>query len=120
VINYGYNKDEQLTKLIKQYERMEQKRVTTYEGPRVKVITKKSNSPQSQMEDIEYVIENGLINRRLTRDRNQQIVNKIEYVYFKENIVRHKGLIGDKSMNYTFDDKKFGQRINGTKYWSQL
>jgi hypothetical protein len=42
---------------------------------------KKSNSPQSQMEDIEYVIENGLINRRLTRDRNQQIVNKIEYVF---------------------------------------
>jgi hypothetical protein len=32
------------------------------------------------MEDIEYVIENGLINRRLTRDRNQ-IVNKIEYVF---------------------------------------
>jgi uncharacterized membrane protein len=44
-------------------------------------------------------------------------VNKIEYVYFKENIVRHKGL-KDKSMkNYTFDDKKFGQRINGTKYF---
>jgi hypothetical protein len=40
------------------------------------VITKKNNSPQSQMEDIEYVIENGLI-KRLTRDRNQQIVNKI-------------------------------------------
>jgi hypothetical protein len=33
------------------------------------------------MEDIEYVIENGLINRRLTWDRNQQIVNKIEYVF---------------------------------------
>lgn len=126
VINYGYNKDEQLTKLIKQYEENGEqvtKTVTiTYEGPRVKVITKKSNSPQSQMEDIEYVIENGLINRRLTRDRNQQIVNKIEYVYFKENIVRHKGLIGDKSMkNYTFDDKNsvnalMVQNIFGANY----
>jgi hypothetical protein len=45
VINYGYNKDEQLTKLIKQYEEngSSDKTVTiTYEGPRVKVITKKA------------------------------------------------------------------------------
>lgn len=126
VINYGYNKEEQLTKLIKQYEENGEqvtKTVTiTYEGPRVKVITKKSNSPQSQMEDIEYVIENGLINRRLTRDRNQQIVNKIEYVYLKDNMVRHKGLIRDKSIkNYTFDDKNsvnllIVQNIFGANY----
>lgn len=126
VINYVYNKDEQLTKLTKQYEENGEqvtKTVTiSYEGARVKVITKKSNSQQSQKEDIEYVIENGLINRRLTRDLNQQIVNKIEYVYFKDNIVRHKGLIGDKSIkSFTFDDKNsvnllMVQNIFGANY----
>ncbi len=126
VINYVYNKEEQLTKFTKQYEENgEQVTKTvsiTYEGSRVRVITKKSNSQQSQKEDIEYVIENGLINRRLTRDLNQQIVNKIEYVYFKDNIVRHKGLIGDKSIkSYTFDDKNsvnllIVQNIFGANY----
>ena len=125
VINYAY-KDEQLTKLTKQYEENGEQVTKTvtiaYEGARVKVISKKSNSQQSQKEDIEYVIENGLINRRLTRDLNQQIVNKIEYVYFKDNIVRHKGLIGDKSIkNYTFDDKNsvnllIVQNIFGANY----
>ncbi|MFV8345549.1 hypothetical protein [Flavobacterium sp. ZB4P13] len=110
VVNYAYNKEEQLVKFTKKYEEggeLVTKTVAiTYEGSRVKAVTKKSNSHQTLIEDIEYIVENGLVARRSSRDRNQQIVNKIEYVYFKDNIVRHKGLIGDKSMkNYTFDDK---------------
>lgn len=110
VVNYTYNKEDQLVKFAKKYEEggeLVTKTVTiTYEGSRVKAVTKKSNSHQTLIEDIEYVVENGLVARRSSRDRNQQIVNKIEYVYFKDNIVRHKGLIGDKSIkNYTFDDK---------------
>lgn len=110
VINYAYDKEDRLIKFTKKYEEggeLVTKTVTlTYEGARVKALTKKSNSHQTLLEDIEYIIENGLVARRSSRDRNQQIVNKIEFVYFKDNIVRHKGLLGDKSIkNYTFDDK---------------
>jgi hypothetical protein len=110
VINYSYNKDGQLVKFTKKYEEggeMVVKTVNiTYEGSRVRAITKKSNIQQTFIDDIEYVVENGLIVRRASRDRNQQIVNKIEYGYYKDNIVRHKGLIGDKALkNYSFDDK---------------
>lgn len=116
VINYSYSNEGQLVKFIKKYEEggeMVTKTVTiTYEGSRVKVITKKSNSHQNFIENIEYVVENGLVVRRVTRDRNQQIVNKIEYGYYKDNIVRHKGLIGDKAIkNYSFDDKNSVQLL---------
>lgn len=110
VINYAYDKEERLVKFTKKYEEGGEfvtKTVSvTYEGARVKATTKKSNSHQTLVDDIEYVVENGLVTRRTSRDQNQQIISKTEYVYTKDNVVRHKGLIGDKSMkNYTFDDK---------------
>lgn len=110
VINYVYDKEEQLIKFSKKYEEggeLVAKTVTiTYEGARVKVATKKSTSHETLVEDLEYIVENGLIVRRSSRDRNQQIVSKTEYVYGKDNIVRHKGLLADKSIkSYAFDDK---------------
>ncbi|MCK8140563.1 hypothetical protein MW871_01525 [Flavobacterium sp. I-SCBP12n] len=110
VVNYTYNNEDQLVKFVKKYEEggelVTKTVAVTYEGSRVKAITKKSNSHQTLIDDIEYVVENGLVARRSSRDRNKQIFNKIEYVYFKDNIIRHKVMIGDKSMNnYTFDDK---------------
>ncbi len=110
VVNYSYDTQANLVKFVKKYQEGGEfvtKTVNvTYEGARVKAITKKSNSHQVVVEDIEYIVENGLIVRRSSRDRNQQIVTKTEYIYAKENIVRHKGLLGDKSMqNFTFDDK---------------
>jgi hypothetical protein len=110
VVNYAYDKEANLVKFVKKYQEGGEfvtKTVNvTYEGARVKAITKKSNSHQTAVEDIEYVVEKGLIVRRSSRDRNQQIVAKTEYVYSKDNIVRYKGLLGDKSIqNFTFDDK---------------
>ncbi|WP_413999685.1 hypothetical protein ACMDB5_03765 [Flavobacterium sp. W1B] len=110
VVNYSYDNEKRLLKLEKKYEEggeFVSKTVSLkYEGARVKAITKKSNNHQNFIDDIEYVIENGCVIRRTSRDRNQQIINKIEYAYYKDNIVRHKGLVGDKSMlSYTFDDK---------------
>lgn len=126
VINYTYNANDQLIKFVKKYEEngeLVTKTVNiTYEGSRVKVITKKSNSQQAVVDDIEYVVENGIIVRRSTRDRNQQIVKKVEYLYFKENPIRHKDLLGDKQIkNFTFDDKNsvnalLVQNIFGTHY----
>ena len=110
VINYAYDGENRLIKFTKKYDE-EGKYVTktvtfSYEGARIKAITKKTNSQQTYVEDIEYIVENGLITRRSSRDRNQQIFNKTEYVYSKDNIVRHKGLLGDKSIKtYGFDDK---------------
>lgn len=78
-----------------------------YEGARVKVTTKKSTNHQNLVDDIEYIVENGIIVRRTSRDRNKAIIGKIEYVYVNDNVVKHKGLVGDKiSKTYTFDDKK--------------
>ncbi|HEX9151907.1 MAG TPA: hypothetical protein VF842_07480 [Flavobacterium sp.] len=110
VVNYGYDKQQRLVTFVKKFEEggeLVTKTVSiTYEGARAKASTKKSNSHQTFTEDIEYIVENGLVVRRSSRDRNQQIINKIEYVYAKDNIVRHKGLLGDKSIkDYTFDDK---------------
>lgn len=110
VVNYTYDGEERLIKFSKKYEedtKYVTKTVTfTYQGGRVQAVTKKSNTQQVFIEDIEYIIENGFIVRRSSRDRNQQIINKTEYVYGKDNIVRHRGLLGDKSIkSYTFDDK---------------
>ena len=126
VINYTYNNNDQLIKFVKKYEENGELVTKTvsiaYEGSRVKVITKKSNSQQAVVDDIEYVVENGIIIRRSTRDRNQQIVKKVEYLYFKENPIRHKDLLGDKQIkNFTFDDKNsvnalLVQNIFGTHY----
>ena len=111
VANYVYDADLNITKFTKKYQEGNEyvtKTVSfTYEGARIKAITKKSNSHLSPYEDIEYVTENGLIARRTMRDRNKQIIGKIEYVYTNDNVIKHKGLVGDKiSKTYTFDDKK--------------
>jgi hypothetical protein len=110
VVNYVYDNENRLIKFVKKYQEEGQfviKKIdVSYDGPRVKAITTKSSDHQDSVENIEYIVENGIIVRRSSRDRNQQIIKKTEYVYSKDNIVTHKGLVGDKSMqNYVFDDK---------------
>ena len=116
VVNYVYNIDNNITKLVKKYQEGNDyitKVVTfVYEGSRIKVITKKSTNHQNLVDDIEYLVENGIIVRRTSRDRNKQIIGKIEYVYNNENVIRHRGLVGDKiSKTYTFDDKKSADQL---------
>ncbi len=111
VVNYTYDADNNITKFVKKYQEGNDyiTKVVTffYEGARVKVITKKSTNHQNVVDDIEYIVENGIIVRRTTRDRNKAIIGKIEYVYVNDNVIKHKGLVGDKiSKTYTFDDKK--------------
>jgi hypothetical protein len=111
VVNYTYDADNNITKFVKKYQEGPDyiTKVVTffYEGARIKVTTKKSTNHQNLVDDIEYIVENGIIVRRTSRDKNKQIVGKIEYVYTNDNVVRHKGLVGDKiSKTYTFDDKK--------------
>lgn len=111
VVNYTYNPDNNITKFVSKYHEGNDyitKTVTFgYEGARVKAITRKSTNHQTNLEDIEYIIENGIIVRRTSRDNNKQIIGKVEYVYVNDNVIKHKGLVGDKiSKTYTFDDKK--------------
>lgn len=111
VVNYTYDADNNITKFVKKYQEGNDyiTKVVTffYEGARVKVTTKKSTNHQNIVDDIEYIVENGTIVRRTSRDRNKAIIGKIEYVYVNDNVVKHKGLVGDKiSKTYTFDDKK--------------
>lgn len=116
VVNYTYDKEERLVKFGKKYEEggeLVTKTVDiTYEGARARAVTKKSNSHQVLIDDIEYIVENGFITRRSARDQNKQIINKTEYVYIKDNSIRHKGLVGDKTIkNYTFDDKNSADQL---------
>jgi hypothetical protein len=111
VVNYTYDADKNIIKFVKKYQDGPDyitKVVTfAYEGARIKVTTKKSTNHQNLVEDLEYIVENGIIVRRTSRDKNKQINGKIEYVYTNDNVVKHKGLVGDKiSKTYTFDDKK--------------
>lgn len=111
VVNYTYDADNNIIKFVKKYQEGNDyiTKVVTffYEGARVKVTTKKSTNHQNLVDDIEYIVENGTIVRRTSRDKNKAIIGKIEYVYLNDNVVKHKGLVGDKiSKTYTFDDKK--------------
>jgi hypothetical protein len=111
VVNYTYDADNNIIKFVKKYQEGPNyiTKVVSfgYEGARVKVTTKKSTNHQNLVDDIEYIVENGIIVRRTSRDRNKQIIGKIEYVYVNDNVSKHKGLVGDKiSKSYTYDDKK--------------
>jgi len=78
----------------------------TYEGARIKAEAKRSNSHNQLVEDIEYIVSDGLIVRRVSRNRNKQIIGKTEYSYFNENVSRHTGLVGDKTIKmFTYDNK---------------
>ncbi|MRX69583.1 hypothetical protein SAMN06265349_102203 [Flavobacterium resistens] len=116
VVNYTYDADNNIIKFVKKYQEGPDyiTKVVTffYEGARVKVTTKKSTNHQNLVEDIEYIVENGIIVRRTSRDRNKQIIGKIEYVYVNDNVSKHKGLVGDKiSKSFTYDDKKSVDQI---------
>lgn len=110
VKNYSYDEQDRLIKFSEKYQEGDEfvtKTVAiTYQGARVKVITRKSITKDAIVDNIEYIVENGLIARRSCRNRNEEIINKTEYTYTNGNITRHTGLLGDKSVKYfTFDDK---------------
>jgi hypothetical protein len=110
VINYTYDEEDRITKFVKKYQEDGQfvtKKVNfSYDGSRIKLLTQKSDSHDDNVENVEFIVENGIVVRRTCRDRNQQIINKTEYIYSKENAITHKGLVGDKAtQNYNFDDK---------------
>ncbi|KFF07285.1 hypothetical protein [Flavobacterium reichenbachii] len=116
VINYTYDADNNITKFVNKYHEGNDyitKTVTfAYEGARVKAITKKSTNHQNILDDIEYIVENGIIVRRTSRDRNKQIIGKIEYTYVNDNVSKHRGLVGDKiSKTFTYDDKKSVEQL---------
>jgi ribosomal protein L35AE/L33A len=110
VTNYNYDNINRLIKLSKKYDENGEyvtKTVTfKYEGARIKAITKKSSTKQSFVEDNEYIVQDGLVVRRASRDRNEQIISKKEYNYYKGNLSSDKGLVGDKTIiYYSYDDK---------------
>lgn len=111
VNNYAYDAQDRLILFTKKYEengKIVTKTVTyTYEGARIKQVTKKSTTQQLFVEEVDYVVENGLVVRRSVRDRNQQIIHKTEYFYNKGNPNKQSGLLGDKTIKYFgYDDKE--------------
>jgi hypothetical protein len=110
VINYTYDNANNLTKFSKKYDENGENVTKTvtfkYDGARVRAITKKSTTHQNFVEDNEYIVQDGTIVRRSSRDRNEQIISKKEYGYYKDNLSRDKGLVGDKTIiYYSYDDK---------------
>ncbi len=110
VTQYYYDPKDRLVEFSKKYQDGNEYVVKTvkftYEGAHIKAEAKKSNSHNQLVEDIEYIVENGLIVRRVSRNRNNQIIGKTEYSYYNENVSRHTGLVGDKTIKmYTYDGK---------------
>ena len=110
MINYGYDTQDRLVSFVKKYDENGSavtKTVTfEYEGSRIKQVTKKSITQQLFVEEVDFVVENGKLVRRSVRDRNAQIIHKTEYNYYKENLTKQTGLLGDKTIKYFgYDDK---------------
>ena len=110
VATYNYDANSRLTFFSKKYQDGNEYVTKTvkfsYEGARIKAEAKRSNSHQQLVEDIEYIVEEGLIVRRVSRNRNKQIIGKAEYSYGDANVTRHTGLVGDKTIKmFTYDDK---------------
>lgn len=110
VASYNYDGNGRIIEFSKKYQDGNEYVTKTvkfsYEGARIKAEAKRSNSHQQLVEDIEYIVEDGLVVRRVSRNRNRQIIGKAEYSYGDENVTRHTGLVGDKTIKmYTYDDK---------------
>ena len=110
VITYGYDAQNRLILFAKKYDENGSKVTKTvtfaYEGSRIKQVTKKSTTQQLFVEEVDYVLENGLLARRSVRDRNKQIIHKTEYYYEKGNNTKQSGLLGDKTIKYFGYDTK--------------
>lgn len=110
VANYTYDTENRLVKYQKKYDENGES-VTkivkiSYENARIKVLTTKGNSNQKFVSNIEYIVNNGTITRKSTRDRNDQILNKIEYQYQNDNLSNYRNLMEDKAvMHFVYDDK---------------
>lgn len=115
VINYTYDTQNRLIVFTKKYDengKTVTKSVTyNYDGSRIKQVTKKSTTQQLFVEEVDYVVENGLVVRRSVRDRNQQITLKTEYFYDKGNPTKQSGLVGDKTIHYFGYDTKTSARL---------
>ncbi|KIX21485.1 hypothetical protein SY27_07195 [Flavobacterium sp. 316] len=110
VASYFYDESDRLVKFTSKYEEGDENVTKTvtfkHEGSRIIAITKNSNSSLKFTKYIDYVVENGKIIRESERNLSQKIINKKEMHYYKDNLSRYKGLVGDKSIdNYTYDDK---------------
>lgn len=110
VINYQYDNQDRLILFTKKYDENGSK-VTktitfTYDGSRIKQVTKKSTTQQLFVEEVDFVVENGVVVRRSVRDRNKQIIHKTEYYYEKGNTTKQAGLLGDKTIKYFGYDTK--------------
>lgn len=114
VNNYYYNPDNQLIKHTNKYQDGVESAVKTvnfkYEGSRITAITTRTDSKVKFSQYIEYVVENDLVVRETERNLNQDIIQKRELYYYKDNFVRSRGFIGDKSSDvYMYDNKNSAQ-----------
>ncbi len=110
VANYYYNANNQIVKHTNKYQDGVESAVQTvvfkYDGTRVTAVTTRTDSKAKFSKYLEYVIEDGVVVRETERNLNQDIIQKREFYYYKENFVRSRGFVGDKSSDtYIYDDK---------------
>ena len=108
VANYYYNANNQLIKHSNKYQDGPESAVETvtfkYEGSRITAITTRTDSKVKFSQYLEYVVEDGVVVRETERNLNQDIIQKRELYYYKENFVRSRGFVGDKSSDtYMYD-----------------
>lgn len=116
VTNYYYNANNQLIKHTNKYQDGSESAVKTvvfkYDGTRITSITTRTDSKQKFTQYLEYVVEEDKIVRETERNLNQDIIQKREFYYYKDNFVRSRGFVGDKSSDmYIYDDKNSAQML---------
>ena len=110
IATYSYDDNSNLVKYTNKYDEGNKSVTKTvsfsYEGSRIRAITKKSNTPKKYVQWIDYAIQDGKIVSESERDLNQKIISNKRIDYNEDDLVAYKGLLGDRSMdNYDYDDK---------------
>lgn len=116
VTNYYYNADDKLIKHTNKYQDGVESAVKTvvfkYEGSRITAITTRTDSKVKYTQYLEYVVEDDQVIRETERNLNQDIIQKRELYYYKENFVRSRGFVGDKSSDtYIYDSQNSAQML---------
>jgi len=116
VASYFYDERSNLIKYVNEYVdggKSVTKTITyTYEGSKIRAITKKSNSTLKFVQWIDYTLENGRIINESERDINQKVISNKRIDYIEGDLIAYKGVFGDKSTdNYDYDDKESAMRL---------
>ncbi|NHN27854.1 hypothetical protein FIA58_019425 [Flavobacterium jejuense] len=116
VASYFYDGRNNLIKYVNEYEEGGKSVTKTinysYDGSKIRAVTKKSNSTLKFVQWVDYTLENGRIINESERDINQKVISNRRIDYIEGDLIAYKGVFGDRSTDsYDYDDKESAMRL---------